>query len=105
MHEICIIRFTKNNIESEATVETEMSRNLSREIISELVRLQEGDSLVEETKDQYISKCRVLTRLIYEAVDFREQAIEHVDGQPLKHTGAAEDVYKVNSNSYIFIVI
>jgi hypothetical protein len=71
--------------------------NNNREILNSVIQGQAERNVTEQTKKIYISQCKVMTSMIFNAAeDIRDQALVKSDnGTFLKHTGMAKDVYKL----------
>ena len=70
--------------------------NLTREMLENVSDGQSRRTIVERSQMGYISKCRVMTRILNRIVDLREDALElDADGVALEHTGAARGVFRL----------
>ena len=59
-----------------------------------VVQGQAERNVVTKTKKQYLSKCKVLTNILNKDEDIRKEAlVTNEDGEAIKHTGEAKDIY------------
>ena len=70
---------------------------MNREELLLIAEGQQQRTVVTNTMKQYISKCRVITKVINEIIDIREEALElnPETGDPISHRGAAVGVLKM----------
>ena len=69
---------------------------LTRGILENVSDGQSRRTIVERSQAGYISKCRVLTRILNSIEDLREDALEvDANGAALEHTGAARGVFRL----------
>ena len=55
---------------------------------------QQTRTVLAETQEIYISKCRVMTHILNDIVDIRADALElDLNGKPLEHIGQAQRVF------------
>lgn len=61
-----------------------------------IVQGQTERNILEGSIAGYLSKCKVMTTLLYNNVDLRHRAIQHNEiGEAIQHIGAAKGVYKL----------
>ena len=82
------------------------------ELLDHIVQGQAERNILNGSIKGYLSKCKVMTHMLYSSNDLRLRAIEHDEnGEPIKHTGMAKDVYKlkfpitVEIGQYLFALI
>ena len=70
---------------------------MDREQINLIVQGQSERNILEKSKATYLSKCKVMTRILNNtADDIRRQALVlDAHGKPLCHSGKAKDVFKL----------
>jgi len=74
------------------------------EVLEAIAEGQEQRTVLEDTRDIYISKCRVMTRILNElngvdstGNDVRALALElDADGNAIEHIGAARGIYRLH---------
>ena len=83
-------------------VRPQQQRNV--EVLEAIAEGQEQRTVLEDTRDIYISKCRVMTRILNElngvdstGNDVRALALElDADGNAIEHIGAARGIYRLH---------
>ena len=70
---------------------------MNRELLERVVQGQAERNITEKSKKTYLSQCKVLTKMLFDAGDdIAEESLEKDDfGNYCKHSGMAKEVYKL----------
>jgi hypothetical protein len=66
---------------------------MDRSYLAQVVRYQAENNVSIATQKQYLCKVKVMTEMLNETTEFREDALITIDGIAIKHTGIAENIY------------
>lgn len=72
-----------------------MTQSITAAQLDLVVRGQRDRCILEKSKKTYLSKCKVMTGILYKFPELHEEAFICENGIPLKHTGEANKIYKL----------